>query len=173
MRRGSNATTSLVARATPAATFSIATPLTPVGFYPKSGLLPAVVEVRDQPATWNKPGQTRQLMLSDGGSVIEHITNVEPNDFFAYNLTDFQKIFGRLVEHARAEWTFSAAEGGTRVLWSYTFYPKRGGGVILAAIVKLLWGPYMQAVLPGIVAEVERQGSGSTAGSNPASRMTR
>jgi hypothetical protein len=172
MPRGSNATTCLTARATPAVTFAIATPLTPVGFYPKSGLLPAVVEVRDQPQTWNKPGQTRQLMLSDGGSVIEHITNVEPNDFFAYNLTDFQKVFGKLVEHARAEWTFTATDGGTEVQWSYTFFPKRGGSLILSLIVKLLWAPYMRRVLPGIMAEVERQGTGSTAGINPASRMT-
>ncbi|HEY4269828.1 MAG TPA: SRPBCC family protein [Galbitalea sp.] len=170
--RGFNATTRQVARVTPATAFAIATPLTPVGFYPKSGLLPAVTEVRDQPATWNKPGQTRQLMLSDGGSVIEHITNVEPNDFFAYNLTDFQKLFGRLVDHARAEWTFTAVDAGTEVRWSYTFFPRRGGGVILAAIVKLLWGPYMRRVLPGIVAEVERQGTGRAAGTNPASRMT-
>jgi hypothetical protein len=172
MPRGSNATTRLTARATPAATFAIATPLTPVGFYPKSGLLPAVVEVRDQPQTWNKPGQTRQLTLSDGGSVIEHITNVEPNDFFAYNLTDFQKLFGKLVEHARAEWTFTAIDGGTELQWSYTFFPKRGGGLILSLIVKLLWAPYMRRVLPGIVAEVERHGTGSTAGINPTSRMT-
>jgi len=171
MARGSNATARLVARASQASAFAIATPLTPVGFYPKAGLLPAVVEVRDQPASWNQPGQTRKLMLSDGGSVIEHITNVEPNDSFAYDLTEFQKVFGRLVDHARAEWTFTSVAAGTEILWSYTFFPKRGGGAILSLIVRLLWGPYMQKVLPGIVAEVERQDSGGTP-ANPATRMS-
>jgi hypothetical protein len=155
---GSTATATLVAHSALAATWDVATPLTPVGFYPKSGLLPAVTAVADQPATWDAPGQTRQLLLSDGGSVIEHITDVRRPDFFGYNLTDFQKLFGRLVEHARAEWTFTTVDGGTNIHWSYTFFPRRGSGVVLALIVRLLWAPYMRKVLPGIVAEVERRG---------------
>jgi hypothetical protein len=166
-RNGSTAIAELVARAPRRETWSVATPLTPVGFYPKSGLLPAVLEVRDQTGAWDAPGQTRQLMLSDGGWVVEHTTNVEPFDFFAYNLTDFQKVFGKLVEYARAEWTFTDAGDGTRIHWSYTFHPKKGGGVLLGLIVKLLWGPYMNRVLPGIVAEVERRSSGGAATGTP------
>jgi hypothetical protein len=121
---GKTAVAHLVAKATLAATWNAATPLTPVGYYPKSGLLPAVVEVRNQTGGWDAPGQTRQLMLSDGGWVIEH--------------TD--------------------VEGGTRIHWSYSFFPNRGTGPLLGLIVKLLWAPYMKRVLPGIVAEVERRG---------------
>ena len=167
--RGSTAIAELVAKAPRTETWNTATPLTPVGFYPKSGLLPAVIEVRDQSGNWDAPGQTRQLMLSDGGWVVEHTTNVEPYGFFAYNLTDFQKIFGKLVWMARAEWTFKQVTGGTSIHWSYTFYPKNAGAKpILAIIVKLLWGPYMHRVLPGIVAEVERQAgvAAATAHSN-------
>jgi hypothetical protein len=155
---GTTAIAELVARAPLASTWATATPLTPVGYYPKSGALPGVVEVRNQTGAWDAPGQTRQLMLSDGGWVIEHTMDVEPNRFFAYNLTDFQKLFGKLVEHARAEWTFTEVPGGTNIHWSYTFFPMSGGAnLLLAPIVRLLWGPYMRRVLPGIVAEVERQ----------------
>src|SRR5665213_2711302 len=115
--RGSTAIAELTAKASRNQTWGTATPLTPVGYYPRSGLLPAVLEVRDQTGKWDRPGQTRQLMLSDGGWVIEHTTNVEPYAFFAYNLTDFQKIFGKLVDHARAEWTFSEVPDGTAILW--------------------------------------------------------
>jgi Polyketide cyclase / dehydrase and lipid transport len=156
--RGSTAIASLVASAARPKTWNTATPLTPVGYYPKSGLLPAVIEVRDQTGPWDAPGQTRQLMLSDGGWVVEQITNVEPFGFFAYNLTQFQKVFGHLVDHARAEWTFSEVSGGTAIRWSYTFFPKSATArPVLAAIVRLLWGPYMRKVLPRIVAEVERE----------------
>jgi hypothetical protein len=158
MSRGSTAIAELVASASPAQTWASATPLTPVGYYPKSGLLPAVIEVRDQTGKWDAPGQTRQLMLSDGGWVIEQTTDVEPYGFFAYDLTQFQKVFGHLVDHARAEWTFSEAGEGTDIHWSYTFFPKSAAArPVLAAIVGLLWGPYMRRVLPSIVAEVERQ----------------
>jgi Polyketide cyclase / dehydrase and lipid transport len=156
--RGSTAIAELTAKASPVETWKTATPLTPVGYYPKSGLLPGVLEVRDQTGKWDRPGQTRQLMLSDGGWVVEHTMNVEPYGFFAYNLTDFQKIFGKLVHHARAEWTFTEVEGGTTIHWSYTFFSLNAGArPILALIIRLLWGPYMKKVLPNIVAEVERR----------------
>ena len=154
--RSSTASTELLAMASPERTWDIATMQTPVGLYPKAGLLPAVVEVRDQTGDWDRAGQTRQLMLSDGGSVIEHTTNVDRLEFFAYNLTDFQKIFGVMVASARAEWTFTQAPNGTLIRWRYTFHSTPGYGLPLAAIIKFLWAPYMARVLPGIVAEIER-----------------
>jgi hypothetical protein len=166
--RGSTAVAELVATASITQSWNSATPLTPVGYYPKSGILPAVIEVRDQSGKWDAPGQTRQLMLSDGGWVVEQTTNVEPYGFFAYNLTQFQKAFGHLVDHARAEWTFTEVAGGTNIHWSYTFFPKSAvAKPILAAIVRLLWGPYMNKVLPRIVAEVERQAGVATAKDSP------
>src|SRR5665213_125694 len=142
--QGSTAIAELTAKASRTETWKTATPLTPVGYYPKSGLLPGVTEVRDQTGNWDRPGQTRQLMLSDGGWVIEHTTNVEPYGFFAYNLTDFQKVFKGLVDHARAEWTFTEVEGGTTIHWSYTFFPLNAAArPVLALIIKLLSGPYM------------------------------
>jgi hypothetical protein len=160
--RGSTAIAELIATASRTQTWNTATPLTPVGYYPKSGLLPAVTEIRDQSGPWDRTGQTRQLMLSDGGWVIEHITDVEPYGFFAYDLTDFQRIFKRLVDHGRAEWTFTEVASGTRIHWSYTFFPLNSAArPVLAIIVTLLWGPYMKKVLPRIVAEIERQASGT------------
>jgi hypothetical protein len=119
--------------------------------------VPAVLEVRNQTGEWDAPGQTRQLMLSDGGWVIEHTKVVEPSALFAYELTDFQKVFGVLVEFARAEWVYSPEGDGTRIRWTYTFHARRGAGLALTAIVRLAWAPYMRRVLPGIAAEVERR----------------
>jgi Polyketide cyclase / dehydrase and lipid transport len=156
--RGSSAVAELTAAAPRQQTWSTATPLTPVGYYPKSGIIPAVVEVRDQSGNWDAPGQTRQLMLSDGGWVVETTMNVEPYQFFAYNLTQFQKVFGVLVHHARAEWTFTEVPAGTTIHWKYTYFPKNAAAKLpLALIIRLVWGPYMRKVLPKIVTEVERQ----------------
>jgi hypothetical protein len=155
---GSTAVAELVAHAPLARTWHTVTPLTPVGYFPKSGLLPAVLEVRNQTGNWDAPGQSRKLMLSDGGSVIESTTDVAPFSFFAYELTEFQKIFGKLVDHARTEWTFTEVPAGTNIHWTYTFFPRNAvAKSLLAVIVSLLWRPYMKKVLSGIVAEVERQ----------------
>ncbi|MEP6479269.1 MAG: SRPBCC family protein [Rhodoglobus sp.] len=156
MPKSRSAATDAVARVGIADTYRIANTIDPTKVYPRFGPLPAVIEVRDQSGTWDTVGRTRQLMLSDGGSVIETITDAATPTFFAYELSDFQKLFGRLVSGARAEWTFAEADGGTRIRWTYAFHPLPGAGPVVGAIVGLFWARYMRRVLPRIVAEVER-----------------
>lgn len=160
---GTSATAVEMAAATPKEAYDISGPLDPTKFYPKSGALPAVIGVRDQTGPWDTVGQTRMLRLSDGGHVIETITDTESPTYFAYELSDFQKLFGALVTGARAEWRFEREAAGTSIRWTYTFFGKPGRGWIVALIVKLLWGPYMKKVLPPIAREVSRQAAATTA----------
>jgi hypothetical protein len=60
------------------------------------------------------------------------------------------------VKGARAEWRFERVTGGTRIRWTYTFFPLPRAGWIIGLIVSLFWGPYMKRVLPDIIREVER-----------------
>jgi Polyketide cyclase / dehydrase and lipid transport len=152
-----SATATGVAHADLATTWRIAQPITPVGFYPKFGPLPAVVGVRNQTGDWDAAGQSRTLVLSDGGTVVETTAIVDAPGFFAYDLTDFTKLFGHLVAGARAEWSFATDADGTRITWTYAFHPLPRVGGIVGAIVKLFWAPYMRSVLPAIIAEVEKR----------------
>ncbi|MCY7413252.1 MAG: SRPBCC family protein [Salinibacterium sp.] len=136
--------------------FEITGPIDPTRWYPKHGPLPAVVAVENQTGSWDAPGRTRTLLLSDGGHVVETITDAASPEYFAYELKDFQKLFGRLVSGARAEWRFERDAGGTSIRWTYTFFALPGRIGIVAAIVKLFWAPYMRRVLPPIAREVER-----------------
>jgi hypothetical protein len=143
--------------ATPKQAYDIAGPVDPTRFYPRLGPLPAVTAVRNQTGTWDTPGRSRTLVLSDGGSVVETITDAHSPSFFAYDLSHFRKLFGALVSGARAEWRFDRAATGTTITWTYTFFGKPGRGLIVSAIVRLFWGPYMRRVLPRIAAEVAAQ----------------
>lgn len=143
--------------ATPKQAYDISGPLDPTKFYAKSGPLPAVVEVRNQTGSWDTAGRSRMLMLSDGGHVIETITDANSPAYFGYELSDFQKLFGALVDHARAEWRFIGEGEGTSIRWTYTFFAKPGRGWMVRMIVALLWAPYMRKVLPPIANEVSRQ----------------
>jgi len=167
-----SATREAVTRAPVERAFDLGTPLTPVGFYPRSGPLPGVVAVHDQTGGWDAPGQTRRLQLSDGGAVVETIVEVDrpgPADHvgtFVYELSDFRGPLRALVRSGRAEWWYSAggaSDGstrgrGTRISWRYTFRARRGTGVVVRGIVGLLWAPYMSRVLVGIAAELDRRG---------------
>ncbi len=160
---GTTATSVATAHANPKQAYEISGPLDPTKFYPKSGLLPAVVAVHDQSGTWDTVGRTRKLALSDGGHVIETITDTDSPTYFSYELSDFQKLFGMIVSSAKAEWRFERVETGTQISWTYTFFSKPGKGWVVALIVKLLWGPYMKKVLPPIAREVSRQAAGTSA----------
>ena len=156
MNTFTRAETVAVAMSTPKQAYEVAGPVDPTKFYPKSGPLPAVTAVRDQTGAWDTVGHTRKLLLSDGGHVIETITDAQSPSFFAYELSDFQKLFGALVAGARAEWRFEAVAGGTSIHWSYEFHARRGCGILVGLIVRLFWAPYMKRVLPPIAVEVER-----------------
>ena len=153
------ATVQLVAHAELDVTWDVATLTNPTWFYSSFGPLPGVVDVWGQVGDWNAVGKTRTLKLSDGGSVIEQLTDVARADFFAYNLSEFQGLFGRIVSGARAEWHFWEEGDSTAIRWSYTYTAKPGFGLVVGAIVRLLWSRYMQRTLPVIVREAERQGT--------------
>lgn len=157
MGNAATASTDAVVQSTPKQAWDISGPVDPTRFYPKYGPLPAVTAVRDQTGTWDTVGHTRRLILSDGGHVIETITDADSPTYFAYELSDFQKLFGMLVTGARAVWRFERVEAGTRIGWTYTFFGKPGRAWIVKLIVKLFWAPYMNKVLPPIAREVERQ----------------
>ncbi|WP_010203166.1 SRPBCC family protein [Salinibacterium sp. PAMC 21357] len=134
-------------------------PLDPTLFYPRFGPLPAVVEVREQSGHWSSVGRTRTLMLSDGGHVVETITDADSPGLFAYELSDFQKLFGNLVSGARAEWRFEPRQSGSVVRWRYTFFARPARGWIVWLVVKLFWARYMRQVLPPIAREIDNLAS--------------
>ncbi len=152
----SSATVELLASTKLQWTWDVLTPIDPARFYPKYGPLPAVQAVRDQTGPWSVVGQSRTLHLSDGSTVTETITDIEQPSYFAYELTAFTRLFGRLVDHANAEWSFEEKPNGTLVTWTYTFHPRKRWGWAVSAIVRLFWDPYMRQVLPEIVHEAER-----------------
>ena len=142
------------APAKPDRTFAIMTPSDPSRFYPKFGPIPAIVRVEDQTGAWDGVGQSRKLILSDGGTLIERLEVVDAPRRFTYRLTNFTGFFGTLVAFAEAEWDFDASIEGTRVRWTYTYHAQPKRGWIVRLVVVLFWGRYMKRVLPGLIDEV-------------------
>lgn len=154
--RGISASADALVRTTAKQAYELSCPLDPTQFYPRFGPLPAVVDVRDQSGEWNTVGRTRTLLLSDGGHVVETITDTEVSTLFGYELAEFQKLFGTLVSGARAEWRFEPRSSGSIIRWKYTFFARPARGWIVQLIVRLWWARYMRRVLPPIAREIER-----------------
>ncbi|TPW70063.1 SRPBCC family protein [Schumannella sp. 10F1B-5-1] len=148
--RPAAASVDIVVAAPLAEVFATTVATDPAAFYPRFGPLPAVTSVSEQTAAFDQIGAHRRLHLSDGGSVIETVVEVDVPSRHVYELSRFAKLFGRLVSGARAEWVFTEETGGTRIHWTYAFHPLPGRGPIVHLIVRLFWAPYMRSVLPAI-----------------------
>jgi hypothetical protein len=64
---------------------------------------------------------------------------------FAYEVTGFTNILGKLVEGVRGEWTFTPDGEGTVIRWTYEFKPRRGCYLLIRLGLAPLWRHYMQA----------------------------
>jgi len=156
MGRRAAAVSAIIVTTTPKQAFEISAPLDPTRFYGKFGPLPAVVAVSGQSGQWDTVGRTRTLKLSDGGSVVETITDVVSPTLFAYDLSNFTGVFRLLVTGARAEWAFERTALGTLISWTYTFHGRVGRTWLVRAIVRIWWARHMDRVLPMIGREIER-----------------
>jgi hypothetical protein len=83
-----------------------------------------VSEVRDQTGDgWGTVGQSRRIVLSDGGEVTERITAVDRPTSFGYQLSEIKGPLKAFVSTVAGEWRFEPAGTGTRITWSWVLEP--------------------------------------------------
>ncbi len=121
-------------------------PLTDL-FTSRSGPIPPVKETREQPGTWDTVGQSRVIALTDGGSMRETLTTVEPPHSFGYDLTDVTGPFRLLVASASGRWAFEPDGTGCRVTWSWTIQPRTPFGPLAMPIFGRFWRGYARTAL--------------------------
>ena len=131
----------------PARTFDINVPMDLSLLFTGWGPFPAVRGVRNQTGAWDHGGASRNPELSDGTTATEALTEYTPGNSFAYEVTDFTNVLGRIVDGVRGEWTFTPDGRGTLIRWTYEFKPKRGRRLLLRLGLAPLWRRYMRAAL--------------------------
>jgi hypothetical protein len=101
--------------------------------------------VKNQTGAWDHVGASRNPVLSDGTTANETLTEYTVDHSFAYEVTGFTNILGKLVEGVRGEWTFTPDGEGTVIRWTYEFKPRRGCYLLVRLGLAPLWRHYMQA----------------------------
>jgi hypothetical protein len=117
-------------------------------FAQRHGPLPRITEVRDQVGEWGtRVGQTRRIRMSDGGTVLETLTSLDPPLSFGYRLSEIGGPMKLLVAGLSGTWAFTAADGGTRVTWSWDVDAR--SALVSPAIVALrfFWNSYAAKAL--------------------------
>jgi len=120
-------------------------PLTAI-FSRRYGLLPPVKEVRGQDGVWGRVGQTRTVVTSDGGTMRERLTEVDPPHSFSYLLSDISGPMRPLVEGVKGRWEFETSGTGTLITWRWTLQPKGIGSYVMTPIT-LMWRGYARQAL--------------------------
>ncbi|KMS91410.1 SRPBCC family protein [Prauserella rugosa] len=143
--------------ADPAWSFDVVVPIDLSLVFRGWGPFPGVQGVRNQTGPWDHVGASRNPQLTDGSSATETLTEYDRGRSFAYELTDFSNVLGRLVSGVRGEWTFTPDGTGTVVRWTYEFKPRRGCFLAIRAGLAPLWRRYLLSGLAGALAAVDRE----------------
>ncbi|MEZ5443030.1 MAG: hypothetical protein R3F15_16280 [Lysobacterales bacterium] len=122
------------------------------------GPLPSVVGTQDQTGNWDGAGQSRTVLLSDGSSAQEALTDYQYPAYFAYTVNEFTGILRFLAKEAHGQWWFEQLPGTrtTSIRWKYEFISrKRWLEPVVCLITQHLWKGYMSKALRLSKAQVE------------------
>ena len=90
--------------------------------------------MRDAPGAWDSVGQSRRIVLADGGTMLETLTRVDPPTAFGYAITELTGPLSPIASAADGLWAFEAAGTGCRVTWSWDVTPRGTLGDLLAPV---------------------------------------
>lgn len=131
------------------------TPL-PEIFHRRYGAIPAIREVRDQQGTWGTVGQTRTIVLADGGTMREELTRVERSHQFGYRITNItgpMKLLGASLEGL---WAFDPVGTGVGITWSWELEPASSAAGLAMPVFARLWHGYARQAMEEIEAVLLR-----------------
>jgi hypothetical protein len=106
-------------------------------------VLPPIREVRDQTGPWGTSlGQTRTIVTSDGGTMVEELTVLEPDEQFGYVLSHITGPMKPLVSTIEGRWSMSPTGDRTTITWAWTIHPRAGFTAPVVRLIGSMWHTY-------------------------------
>jgi hypothetical protein len=129
----------------------------PVLFSSRVGPFPPVKEVTGESGEWGTElGQTRRIILGDGGTTLETLVGLDPPRSYAYRLSEITGPLRLVVAGVGGQFSFAAESGGTRVTWSWDVEPRSGLATPLVLVLRRFWHGYAVKALVRAEALVPR-----------------
>ena len=125
----------------------IAAPL-PEVFSRRYAAFPAVREVVDEPDEWGTVGQTRTIVLADGGGRLrETLTSVDRPTSYAYLLDDLHGPLRAFVSTVEGVWSVTPEGTGARIGWAWTLHAKASPARLTLTVIGRMWKGYADRAL--------------------------
>jgi len=119
----------------------------PEVFSHRYAAFPPVREVTDQPDGWGTVGQTRTILLADGGSTRETLTSVDRPHSYAYLLDEIHGPLRPFVRTVDGIWSVTPEGTGARIGWAWTLHPKAAPARLTMNVIGRMWRGYADRAL--------------------------
>lgn len=127
-------------------------PLTAI-FGRRFAAIAPIVDVRDQAGEWGTAGETRTIVLGDGGQLRETLTGVNAPHDFTYSIVVAKGVNKYLIGGVDGRWEFAPAGTGTRITWTWEVTPAHRAAVAAMPLFARMWRGYARQALE----EIEKQ----------------
>lgn len=131
----------------------LASPLAEL-FSSRSGMIPPIKETTGQDGPWATAGQTRTVVLADGGTNLETLVALDPPHDYRYRLTDFTGPMKGLVKSVDGRFSTVPEGTGTRVTWSWEMHATNPVSRALLPVLGFFWRRYAAAMWPRFAARL-------------------
>jgi hypothetical protein len=114
----------------------------PEVFSHRYAAFPAIREVTDEPETWGVVGQSRTLVLADGGGLRQTITSVDRPHSYAYVLDEIHGSLRPFVRTVDGVWSVTPEGTGARIGWTWTMHPNAPPARLTMNVIGRMWKGY-------------------------------
>ena len=128
----------------------IAAPL-PTLFDRRALAVSPIREVRGQEGAWGTVGQSRTIVLSDGGTLLERLTSVDRPRHFAYTLDHVTGPLKSLARTVDGVWSVDRDRDGVRIGLDWTLHPTAVGRPLMP-VFGWMWRRYAALALERVEA---------------------
>jgi Polyketide cyclase / dehydrase and lipid transport len=119
----------------------------PEVFSRRFAAFPAVQEVTDEPDDWGTVGQTRRIVLADGGSLRETLTSVDRPSSYGYTLDDLHGRMRPFVATVDGLWSVTPEGTGARIGWTWTLFAQAPPARLTMTVIGRMWKGYADRAL--------------------------
>ena len=119
----------------------------PEVFARRVALFPAVQEVVDEPEVWGTVGQTRTIVLADGGRLRETLVSVDRPAGYTYLLDDFHGRLRPFVRTVDGVWSVTPEGTGARIGRAWTIHPTAPPARLTMNVISRMWKGYADRAL--------------------------
>ena len=108
---------------------------------------PPIRDVKDEPPGWGAVGQSRTILLADGGSLRQTLTSVDRPDSYAYLLDEIQGPLRPWVRTVDGMWSVTPEGTGARIGWTWVLHPKASPARLTMSVIGRMWKGYADRAL--------------------------